>query len=158
MLDDARAGDVEELKEIFAEYPVLLIPSVTDEHTGLTMLHMAAANGHASVVEAVLGWLDAATVASFVDVANELGNTALHWACLNGHLAVVQALCNAGADPFVKNGAGHDAIFEAENAGKEDVETWFLQKYNVDQEEGEDEVAFKEGTEIQGAIQEARDV
>lgn len=57
---------------------------------------------------------------------NAAGNTPLHWAALNGHLDAVKALVRAGADPSVTNGAGHDVVYEAEVAGREEVVEWLL--------------------------------
>ena len=80
-----------------------------------------------------------------LNVANKSGNTALHWAALNGHLEAAKALVEAGADMGVKNLAGHDAAFEAEQAGKEEVAAWLIgvraerDDLTVREEEAEDE-------------------
>lgn len=63
---------------------------------------------------------------SFVNLKNTSGNTALHWAALNGHLAAVKTLVSLGADAAILNTAGHDAVFEAEQNGKNDVVGWLL--------------------------------
>jgi uncharacterized protein len=52
----------------------------------------------------------------------------LHWAALNGHLPFVQALVSLGADASVANLAGHDAVYEAELNGKDEVVGWLLEK------------------------------
>ncbi len=52
----------------------------------------------------------------------------MHWACLNGHLPIIKALLAARADPTTKNKAGHDAVYEAEIAGKEEVVRWLLEE------------------------------
>jgi ankyrin repeat protein len=59
-------------------------------------------------------------------LGNTSGNTPLHWASLNGHLEAVKLLVQAGADPGVTNRAGHDAVYEAEVNGKEQVVEWLL--------------------------------
>lgn len=46
---------------------------------------------------------------------------------MNGHLAVVKQLVSAGADMWVKNEAGHLAMFEAERADKGDVVQFLLE-------------------------------
>jgi uncharacterized protein len=61
-----------------------------------------------------------------VSPRNSSGNTPLHWASLNGHLPVVKLLFEAGADPTILNDAGHDAIYEAETNGKDDVVGYLL--------------------------------
>jgi ankyrin repeat protein len=58
----------------------------------------------------------------------------LHWAALNGHLAVVKLLVGAGADMWVKNEAGHLAMFEAERADKGDVVQFLLEAGGKDVE------------------------
>lgn len=61
-----------------------------------------------------------------MNLKNTAGNTALHWAALNGHLAAVKTLVALGADAAILNAAGHDAVFEAEQNGKDDVVGWLL--------------------------------
>lgn len=165
---DARAGDVDSLKEIFT---TLIDPSALasclDSGSKSTALHMAAGNGHLETVKYIMS-LISEDATKYVNTQNETGNTALHWASLNGHLDVVQYLCEEfKADPFLRNKAGHDAIFEAENNSKEDVETYFLKKYDVEPESDEEEegytitagdVGISEGTEIESVTKEATEV
>lgn len=84
---------------------------------------------------------------------NSAGNTPLHWASLNGHLDAVKALVGAGADPALRNGTGHDAIYEAEVGGKDEVVSWLLKEGkglekglggDHVEEEGDEEDADKE--------------
>jgi len=92
--------------------------------------------------------------------ANAAANTPLHYAALNGHLDAARLLLAHFVGPAAdvleyltaKNAAGHDAAFEAESAGKEDVVNWLLGK--MDEVErggggsagvGEEEEAGKEG-------------
>lgn len=63
-----------------------------------------------------------------VNLQNLAGNTPLHWASLNGHLDAVKALIGAGADPAIRNGTGHDAVYEAEVGGKDEVVSWLLKE------------------------------
>lgn len=67
------------------------------------------------------------TSSSPVNHRNTAGNTPLHWASLNGHLEIVKQLVNAGADMWMKNSAGHLALFEAERAEKNGVVQYLLQ-------------------------------
>lgn len=112
--------------------PWTILLSATDPTSGNTPLHYSAANNHLELLKTLLsekyfGTLDSkAALLAFVNHANEAGNTALHWAALNGHLEVCKVLVSFGAEVRLVNGMGHDAIFEAERAGREDVVTWLL--------------------------------
>lgn len=57
---------------------------------------------------------------------NSAGNTPLHWACLNSHFDTVKLLVENGADMYVKNNAGKDALWEAEQRGNEEMVRWML--------------------------------
>lgn len=166
---DARAGDLESLKEIFTTLidPCMLY-TCRDSTSQSSALHMACGNGHLDTVKYILSFVPKDELKAFVNLENETGNTALHWASLNGHLEIVQLLCDEyDADPFIRNSFGHDAIFEAENNGKEDVENYFLKKYDVEPESDNEEedseatvdnVQVSRGTEIENVTKEATDV
>ena len=96
---------------------------------------------------------------------NNAGNTPLHYAALNGHLLAVQYLVSRGADPYLQNKAGHDAVYEAELNDKREAVEWMLKEGGLEEEmdgvegaeEGEkvevDEEALKkqvEGLELEG--------
>ncbi|KAK9450850.1 ankyrin repeat-containing domain protein, partial [Limtongia smithiae] len=141
----ARSGDLEEFSAFLTSLATeLSVPSSTivqeakDPYSGSTALHMACANGHVEIVNYLLSLVDSFTPAAiaFVNMQNESGNTALHWACLNGLQEIVTRLCDAGADPFIKNSAGQDSIFQAENNEKLDVVDYMLERYS-DAFEGE---------------------
>ncbi|AGO13017.1 AaceriAFL146Wp [[Ashbya] aceris (nom. inval.)] len=168
IIADARMGDLDSLKQIFSELiDPKLLPSCRDPDTLCTPLHMAAANGHADVARYLLSLLEPAAARDWVAAQNATGNTALHWAALNGRLEVVQLLCDDyEADPFVRNSFGHDAIYEAESGSRDDVEAYFLQKYDPapaqdepadDAAEGSAElkVAVTAGTEIEQVTRDA---
>ena len=57
---------------------------------------------------------------------NTAGNSPLHYASLAGQLSAVTVLVNAGADVSSKNAAGHDVVYEAEQAGKTEVVEYLL--------------------------------
>jgi uncharacterized protein len=103
-----------------------ILSSAIDPSSSNTLLHYPAANGSLPIISYLVSLLPPAPASSPTALASEIlnkknenGNTALHWAALNGHLEVVKALVGAGADPGVLNGAGRDAIVEAEMSGKE---------------------------------------
>lgn len=153
---DARAGDLESLKEIFT---TLIAPEAMaacrDSVSQSSALHMAAANGHLETVQYLMSLVPADEQKKFVDLQNETGNTALHWASLNGKLDVVKCLCDEhDADPFIRNQFGHDAIFEAENNGREEIETYFLKKFDVEPEsDDEDDDTNTEGKSVDATVQ-----
>jgi len=163
ILYDAREGDLEFLKLAFPSIiPGLLLPTVKDSITLSTPIHMAAGNGHLEVMEFFLSLVSAEQAAEMVKAKNDSGNTALHWAAFNGHLPVVKALVEKyGADVFDKNSSGHDAIFEAENGGQEEVENWFLLKFAIEDDikvddSGEDtKITYTPGSESQRLDDEA---
>lgn len=82
------------------------------------------------------------TLQPLVNAKNESGNTPLHWAALNGQLEVVKLLCEAGAEPLMKNEAGHDSYYEAQANEQEDIVDYLLEKYDIVPEDDEEE---KEG-------------
>lgn len=155
VLYDAREGDLEFLKLAFPSIiPGLLVPTIKDSITLSTPIHMAAGNGHLDVMEFFLSLVTPEVAAEMVRAKNDSGNTALHWAAFNGHLPVVKALVEKyGADVFDKNSSGHDAIFEAENGGQEEVENWLLLKYAIEDDvqvddSGEDtKITYTPGSE-----------
>lgn len=162
IIEDARYGDLETLQEIFAEIDPLLLLQIKDEHTHTNALHMAAANGHLETVKYLLSVLPKNKAIELTNQQNLEGNTTLHWAVLNGHLPIVELLCEEyEADPFVKNKFGHDSIFEAENNGKDEVETYLLKKFDVEpveaDDDGEIKVQVTAGTEIDAASKEQID-
>lgn len=133
----ARANETSEL-EAYLTYlshkhnttPSAILLSAIDPENKNTPLHYASANAHLALLQSLLGYFTNSEAKSmltaFVNQQNEAGNTALHWASLNGHLSIVKELVVNGADAAILNAAGHDAVFEAERAGKEDVVEWLL--------------------------------
>jgi ankyrin repeat protein len=155
---DARAGDLETLKEIFEEIGGQTLLSIKDDITLSTPLHFACANGHFEVVEYLLSIISTTDAEQYVNQKNDTGNTALHWAAYNGHLPVVELLCDKfNADPFVKNELGHDPIYEADNNDQVEIEKWFLNKYTPEdqidvEEQGENtKITYTPGTESKEA-------
>lgn len=163
ILYDAREGDLDFLKLAFpAIIPGHLLPTVKDNITLSTPIHMAAGNGHLEVLDFLLSLVTPEEAAQMVRAKNDLGNTPLHWAAFNGHLPVVKALLEKyGADVFDKNMAGHDAIFEAENGSQEEVENWLLLKYAIEddvqvEDAGEDtKITYTPGSESKRLDEEA---
>lgn len=82
---------------------------------------------------------------AILNLQNGSGNTALHWAALNGHLQAVKILIAAGANSFVRNKAGHDAVYEAEINSKEDVVEWLLKEGDLDAEAADDDANLRDG-------------
>ncbi|KAH7054245.1 ankyrin repeat-containing domain protein [Macrophomina phaseolina] len=146
-LDDllylARANETQDLPQYLQQLsqthapssPADVLVAAVDPASGNSALHYAAANGHTEILDIIRTTLASAAPSPdaakesykpFVNLKNSAGNTALHWAALNGHLAAVKALVSLGADAAILNAAGHDAVFEAEQNGKNDVVGWLL--------------------------------
>lgn len=161
---DAREGDLENLKEIFDEISPSLLMKIKDDISSSTTIHMAAANGHVEVLDYLLSILPKEDAKTLVNQPNNSGNTPLHWAAFNGHLEVIKLLTEKyEGDVFLKNQAGRDVMFEAENNDKEEIEQWFLKKYSVEDdfkvEEGDEEskITYKPGTESKEAEERAKE-
>eukprot|EP00123_Amoebidium_parasiticum_P020567 comp5257_c0_seq1/m.1292 comp5257_c0_seq1/g.1292 ORF comp5257_c0_seq1/g.1292 comp5257_c0_seq1/m.1292 type:complete len:173 (-) comp5257_c0_seq1:49-567(-) len=114
----ARYGEEEEVKA----YLDRGIPMDCRDGNGNTALHMAAANGHAEVVQLLL----TKCTRDDVNATNEPKNTPLHWAALNGHRQICELLVKAGADINVQNGAGHSPLYEALSNNREDVSDYLM--------------------------------
>ncbi|OBA22065.1 ankyrin [Metschnikowia bicuspidata var. bicuspidata NRRL YB-4993] len=128
---DAREGDLDYLREVFSQIiPGSFLPSIRDEITLSTPVHMAAANGHLAVVQYLLSLVPHAQAVDLANAKNDTGNTPLHWAAYNGHLDIVKLLVQKyAADVYAKNLASHDALFEAERNGQTAVENWILREF-----------------------------
>ncbi len=72
-----------------------------------TALHLAAWNGHAEVVEDLVG------VAADCDAVDSEGWTPLHYAAWNGHEAAMRALECSGADVDAADNAGKQPLHPA---------------------------------------------
>ncbi|KAI9822399.1 MAG: hypothetical protein M1827_000118 [Pycnora praestabilis] len=142
----ARAGETQDLgttlrdlaqtKYRCSEYD--LLAAAVDPESGNGILHMTAANGHVAILQQLLSLSSASALSpTILSAPNRAGNTPLHYASLNGHLPMVKMLVDAGADPTVRNGAGHDVVFEAEGAGREGVVAWLLSEGGGEDDEDE---------------------
>lgn len=142
----ARANELDDLKESLSNLSTThscpasaILAAAIDSSSGNTLLHYAAANGSAPIIQHLVSTFPpspastpTAVAAAILDRKNNSGNTALHWAALNGHLEVVKMLVEAGADPGVMNAVGRDAIVEAEMSGKEGADgcaVWMLEHW-----------------------------
>jgi uncharacterized protein len=136
----ARTGDTEWLIELLSAHKDLV--AATDRN-GNTPLHFASANGHNGItpplslhlifLQCKPGSDHVLEIIKFllkypqsISPQNSAGNTPLHWACLNNHVDTVKLLVQEGADMFVKNGIGRDAVWEAEQRGNEELVNWML--------------------------------
>lgn len=156
-----RTNDLDELRQSVSQLAshhsaseANIISSAVDvDEDGLgsraCLLHYPAANGNLEMVNYLLEVLKAQSpetpstngvnghervVIRLTNHQNVSGNTPLHWAALNGHLEVVHALVRHGADPTIVNGAGRDAVVEAEYSSKENATecaTWLLKECEV---------------------------
>jgi uncharacterized protein len=114
---------------------------------GNTPLHLSSANGHSGTVSPALclSVIPAEQTEivkrllkypQSISPQNNAGNTPLHWACLNNHVDTAKLLIQEGADMFVKNVVGRDAIWEAEQRENEELVGWML-AFGEEREVGE---------------------
>lgn len=82
---------------------------------GRTALHMAAANGHMTIVEYLI------SEGVDINALNDENNAPLHWACLNGHVEVVKRLILAGASLSLLNRYERTPMDEAIGAEKMEI-------------------------------------
>ncbi|XP_061724534.1 uncharacterized protein LOC133530585 [Cydia pomonella] len=101
----ARAGQLETVVDLLDSGAVKDIN--TSNSNGLNALHLAAKDGHISVVEELL------KRGAIVDAATKKGNTALHIACLAGQEPVARALLGAGAKADAQSAAGFTPLYMA---------------------------------------------
>ena len=132
--DYARFGDADGVASLTSDamWPDATTRShfvnTAEESSGNTALHMACANGHATIVQLLL------ERGADASVCNQRGNTALHWAAMNGQLACVQALLRARdaaeraassidsvCDPWARNASGRTVLEEAQQAQRHEV-------------------------------------
>jgi ankyrin len=85
---------------------------------GQSALHLAARCGH---FEAVAFMTEHESMASFIDMQDELGRTPLHHAAISGYQDVVSRLMDVGADPRIKTNKGATAMSLADGAKHMDV-------------------------------------
>lgn len=182
-----RANEAEDLKGTIATLAQNhkcsesdIVNATVDPDSGNTLLHYCSANGLLDLLRNFLDklgvqqqqlpatessddWKDFnPTVASkehLINRQNAQGNTPLQWAAYNGHVEVVKVLVSAGANMWIKNAAGHLALFEAERADKTDVVGFLLlaggrevERAGTQKAPTEDDVAdLQEGTAASSA-------
>lgn len=137
----ARHGETEDLALLLSTHPGLASTKTADSLN--TPLHYSAANGHVETTRQLVSVLSP----NLITVQNAAGNTPLHWAALNGHIAVVELLLENGADAMICNGVGHDALFEAQQSGKEAVVEAILKMLPEDEVDEDAEGVSREDEE-----------
>ncbi|KAL8858545.1 MAG: hypothetical protein Q9178_004839 [Gyalolechia marmorata] len=153
-IHDLKAG-IEAIAQVNRTSSDNTILATLDPETGNGLLHMASANGCSDVLKHLLPPSPSVPSPLNTNLSNTSGNTPLHWAALNGHLDAVKILIAAGADPAIRNNAGHDAVYEAERNGKQEVVEWLLKETGiVGEKSGEEE----KGEEEKGEEEEVMDV
>jgi Ankyrin repeats (3 copies) len=103
MIEGARYGDEGDVIEALDNNAD--VNAVDD--SGRTALHMAAANGHAAIVQRLLD------AGANTEQRNRTGSTALHWACVGGSPDAVKVLLTNGANASALNDAEKSALEHA---------------------------------------------
>lgn len=129
-----RANEAEDLDQALSELAKKnscttkdIVEACIDPESGNTVLHYCSANGLLKLVQHFSTILEPIAESKLINHQNKEGSTPLHWAAYNGHLDVVKFLVEAKADMWLKNAAGHLAMFEAERADKNEVVTYLLE-------------------------------
>ncbi|CAL8583928.1 ankyrin repeat-containing protein [Xanthoria parietina] len=126
-IHDLKAG-IEAIARTHRTSSANVILATVDADSGNGLLHYASANGCLDILQYLLPSSTPSPLNT--NLPNTSGNTPLHWAALNGHLDAIKILLAAGADPAILNVAGHDAVYEAERSGKQEVVEWLLKSGN----------------------------
>lgn len=149
-----RANEAEDLKSTLSSLAQKhnctegdIINATIDPDSGNTLLHYSSANGLLDLLKLFLDnlrtqlqplpttessddWKDfnpvVASPEHLINRQNGQGNTPLQWAAYNGHVDAVKVLVAAGANMWIKNAAGHLAMFEAERAERTEVVGFLL--------------------------------
>ncbi|KAK4972618.1 ankyrin repeat-containing protein [Elasticomyces elasticus] len=139
----ARANEEQELSQLLNQLAIRyhcqardILEHSVDPQSGNTSLHYCAANGLDTLLQTLILTLamehnappGTSSAAGLINVKNAAGNTPLHWAAINGHLSAAKLLVAAGADVWARNGAGNLPVFEAEQAGKDEMVTFLLKE------------------------------
>ncbi|EON63052.1 hypothetical protein W97_02279 [Coniosporium apollinis CBS 100218] len=137
----SRTNEATELSAFLTElsmkysYPQsAILAAAVDPESKNNVLHYAGANGHEDILCLVKNLCNddsSTTLQTLINAPNFSGNTPLHWASLNGHASLVNTLLDLGADPSALNNLGHDAVYEAESNGKNEVVELILRKSGV---------------------------
>ncbi|CAM9162084.1 unnamed protein product [Ectocarpus fasciculatus] len=100
-----------------------LDPCTVIDHSGNSLLHVAAAHGHTACVEVLLtgAWLQREdSVPLNVDARNTAGRTALFNAAMNAFVDVTAFLLDVGASPAIQDGSGLGVGYAFEDAVSDD--------------------------------------
>ena len=104
MFDACRYADIEDLKYALDNHPNV---NYKDRNLS-TPIHMASANGHVLVIQALVSYTKSQNKSLLLNERNSGGNTPLHWAVLNNQLQVVKLLVSLGVDCNIKNLKGRN--------------------------------------------------
>uniref|UniRef100_A0A3Q2WB33 Ankyrin repeat domain 2 n=1 Tax=Haplochromis burtoni TaxID=8153 RepID=A0A3Q2WB33_HAPBU len=92
-------------------------PNAHDERTAL---HRACLEGHAPVVQMLLG------KGADINLKDQLGSRAIHWACRGGNLTVVEVLKSHGADLNVRDKLHSTPLHVATRTGHTSIVEYLL--------------------------------
>ncbi|KAI4213089.1 MAG: hypothetical protein LQ351_004243 [Letrouitia transgressa] len=106
-----------------------ILLATIDRESGNSLLHMTSANGcMGSLISLITTHPSpfANTKANLLVILRRSQLPSPPFFYIFKH--AVKALIGAGADPAIRNGTGHDAVYEAEVGGKDEVVSWLLKE------------------------------
>lgn len=123
LFDFARTGDLQGLAELIQANPQIDLNQ--KNHKGYSALMLSVYNNQQIFSEALLrGGADP-------NSKDNVGNSILMGAAFKGNIELINLLLSFGADPMMKNNTGMTALDWARTFGRQEVISFFQEKYQM---------------------------